>query len=324
MTQVEIKIPPNMLPLVLGRGGEKLRGIEIGCNVTVEILDKKDNVDYRIAVVRGEEESCKEARSQIDDIVSGSGALSVLINPNVGDIRRKDEQTIYIQVPAARVGLIIGRGGETIRSLQDRTGSRINVDKGDDKGPSRTVVVIGTPPQIAMAQKEIEDIIQNNGYAGAFGIGGTTEQIKVSKDKVGLIIGRGGETIKLIQSDCNVKLNVEHYNDLEGDRVVTISGTADAIAMAKDMINEKTGLDDTGLIFDPQHAQVDAAYAAAYGSGAAARSNLAFDPIAYAGYYRSYYESLGYKFPPDFDVVAFVAQATISLNEQGVAPQYTE
>jgi hypothetical protein len=56
-----------------------------------------------------------------------------------------------------------------------------------------------------------------------------------------LIIGRGGETIKLIQGECNVKLNVEHYNDPEGDRVVTISGTADAIAIAKVMINEKTG-----------------------------------------------------------------------------------
>jgi hypothetical protein len=110
----------------------------------------------------------------------------------MGGIARRDDQTIYIQVPAQRVGLIIGRGtlnnfilgGETIRSLQDRTGARINVNKDDEKGPMRTVVVVGQPTQIQNAQKEIDDIINNTGFAGAFGVGGQMEQIKVSKEKV--------------------------------------------------------------------------------------------------------------------------------------------
>jgi hypothetical protein len=49
----------------------------------------------------------------------------------------------------------------------------------------------------------------------------------------------GGETIRQIQGDCNVKLNVEPYADENGERIVTIAGTADSIAMAKEMIYEK-------------------------------------------------------------------------------------
>jgi hypothetical protein len=57
-----------------------------------------------------------------------------------------------------------------------------------------------------------------------------------------LIIGKGGETIKQIQSECKVKLNIEQHQEIDGDRVVTITGTTEAIAMAKEMINDKVGV----------------------------------------------------------------------------------
>jgi hypothetical protein len=63
MTQMDIKIPPHMVPLVLGRGGEKLRAIELACNVSIEITEKGDDpTASRLALIKGEESSCKEAR----------------------------------------------------------------------------------------------------------------------------------------------------------------------------------------------------------------------------------------------------------------------
>lgn len=63
-----------------------------------------------------------------------------------------------------------------------------------------------------------------------------------------MIIGKGGEAIKQIQGECRVKLNIEQNADLDGERVVTIFGSAEGIAMAKEMIDEKIGL--VGELFE--------------------------------------------------------------------------
>lgn len=163
MKMYEIMIPSHMAPLVLGRGGETMKSIEIACNVEIELDKGVEDGKPRKLTIRGEELSVEEAQKRVDDIVHGSGSLSVLM----GGQHRVGEQTIYVQVPANRVGLVIGRGGETIKALQDRTGARINVVKEEDGGPNRTVVVAGTPNQLALAQAEIDDIVHGTGFAGA-------------------------------------------------------------------------------------------------------------------------------------------------------------
>jgi len=163
MKMVEVQVPSHMVPLVLGRNGETLRGIETACSVTIDMGPAEDGGKPRKLMIKGDETGVDEAKIRIDDIVHGSGALSVLM----GGSHRIGDQTIYVQVPANRVGLVIGKGGETIKSLQDRTGARINVTKDEEHGPNRTIVVSGNQQQLALAQKEIDDIVKGTGFAGA-------------------------------------------------------------------------------------------------------------------------------------------------------------
>jgi polyribonucleotide nucleotidyltransferase len=51
------------------------------------------------------------------------------------------------------------------------------------------------------------------------------ETFTVPNDKVGLVIGKGGETIKMIQKECNVKLTINSMPDEKGERPITINGT---------------------------------------------------------------------------------------------------
>jgi polyribonucleotide nucleotidyltransferase len=163
MKMVEVQVPSHMVPLVLGRNGETLRGIETACSVSIDMGPAEDGGKPRKLMIKGDETGVDEAKIRIDDIVHGSGALSVLM----GGSHRIGDQTIYVQVPANRVGLVIGKGGETIKSLQDRTGARINVTKDEEFGPNRTIVVSGNQQQLALAQKEIDDIVKGTGFAGA-------------------------------------------------------------------------------------------------------------------------------------------------------------
>lgn len=66
--------------------------------------------------------------------------------------------------------------------------------------------------------------------------------MRVPKDKIGLVIGRGGDTIKQIQHEAKCKLNIEQNTEIDGDRIVTVTGTAEAIALARELINEKVGV----------------------------------------------------------------------------------
>ena len=66
-------------------------------------------------------------------------------------------ERIEVQVPGGAKGMVIGKGGATIKSLQQKTGCRIfSPDK-----TSNFFVVTGTPENIEKARAEIEDIVQS-------------------------------------------------------------------------------------------------------------------------------------------------------------------
>ncbi|KAM0998838.1 hypothetical protein FF1_005613 [Malus domestica] len=61
-----------------------------------------------------------------------------------------------IEVPNGRVGVIIGKGGETIKYLQTQSGAKIQVTQDSDADlnfPIRMVELMGTPEQITDPSK---------------------------------------------------------------------------------------------------------------------------------------------------------------------------
>ena len=68
-----------------------------------------------------------------------------------------------IPVPNECVGLIIGKGGETIRYLQMKSGSKIQVAKKEIPGTSlRNVFIEGQPDKFEGAKVLIEEIVEEH------------------------------------------------------------------------------------------------------------------------------------------------------------------
>jgi len=69
-----------------------------------------------------------------------------------------------LSIPSDTVGLIIGKGGSTIRQIQDRTGALVQMQKdreAEERGaPIRTVLIAGPPNKVAAARREVENIIR--------------------------------------------------------------------------------------------------------------------------------------------------------------------
>lgn len=67
-----------------------------------------------------------------------------------------------IEIPNGRVGVIIGKGGETIKYLQMQSGAKIQVTRDMDADPhslTRQVELMGLPDAVAKAEQLIKDVL---------------------------------------------------------------------------------------------------------------------------------------------------------------------
>lgn len=183
---------------------------------------------------------------------------------------RDGEASTQIMVPDKTVGLIIGRGGETIKDLQERSGCHVNI-VGENKSVSglRPVNLIGSERATAVAKEMILEIVEsdnrgenNRGASGSMppagrdqsyqpngrggGAGGAAagrdhieKTIRVPSEAVGMIIGKGGETIKDMQRTTGCKINVNQPKPPDVHRDIDLAGTARAMEEAERIIWEK-------------------------------------------------------------------------------------
>lgn len=75
----------------------------------------------------------------------------------------------------------------------------------------RNCTIEGPPDQVAVARQMITQVINRNQTGAQPGAapGEVTEEMLIPADKIGLVIGKGGETIRIVQEqsglrNCNV------------------------------------------------------------------------------------------------------------------------
>ncbi|BFG18164.1 hypothetical protein CerSpe_044370 [Prunus speciosa] len=158
-----------------------------------------------------------------------------------------------IDVPNGRVGVIIGKGGETIKYLQTQSGAKIQVTRDGDadlSAPTRMVELMGTPEQIAKAEHLINEVLAEAESGGPAIVsrrltvqaGAEQYVTKIPNNKVGLVIGKGGETIKNMQARTGARIQVIPLHlppgDTSTERTLQIDGTSEQIEAAKQLVNE--------------------------------------------------------------------------------------
>ncbi|CAN4081344.1 unnamed protein product [Withania somnifera] len=168
-----------------------------------------------------------------------------------------DDQTITrkMEVPNNKVGVLIGKSGDTIRYLQYNSGAKIQIMRDADTDPraaSRPVELIGTLENINKAEKLIKDVIAEadaggspalvaRGFGTVQAVVGEQIEIQVPNEKVGLIIGKGGETIKSLQTRSGARIQLVPLpsdGKESQERTVRVTGDKKQIEMARDMIKE--------------------------------------------------------------------------------------
>ncbi|KAJ1799399.1 hypothetical protein LPJ59_001853, partial [Coemansia sp. RSA 2399] len=184
--------------------------------------------------------------------------------------QQQQQQAVEFVVPTELSGLIIGRSGSNLRSIEQRYGVRVQFDSNFDKrAPERRITIEGSMQQAEGAKQDIMDFVDRHQRqqdqpfrppaapmdhhmpeAGGAPVGQEDHEsagmavIAVPSSKVGLIIGRRGESIKSIQALSGARVQVQP-DDGRGapERPIHLIGSPDQIEVARIRIMEIVSTD---------------------------------------------------------------------------------
>ncbi|XP_004253096.1 uncharacterized protein [Solanum lycopersicum] len=221
--------------------------------------------DFQLAKQKAQEiaarllNSAEAKKPRVDNNGGGAGGYDSyehkpIVTPSVTSSYGYPGQSKKIEIPNGRVGVIIGKGGETIKYLQLQSGAKIQVTRDMDADPNsqnRAVELMGTPDQIAKAEQLINEVLSEADSGGSGLVsrrlpgqqsGGEQFSLKVPNNKVGLVIGKGGETIKSMQARTGARIQVIPLHlppgDTSQERTVQIDGSSEQIEAAKQLVYE--------------------------------------------------------------------------------------
>lgn len=265
----------NFMGVLIGPRGSSLKAMEqrTGAKILIrgrgsskEPSTEPDANEDMNVVIEGTEQAVALATQEIETIfkdpqralIVKSEQLKNLADLNGGGAGAYgpaggEDYEVEMGVPSKMVGLIIGRGGSNIQSMQRDYQITIQIASQNDVPPdseTRPVKLKGGRQSVEQCRSQINQIIKDRenelqggfipggvggsgGGAGAYGPGGApcTNHLTIPDDKVGLVIGKGGGTIKGVQGRTGANIQIPGEADA-ADRtkrtIVISASTQDA------------------------------------------------------------------------------------------------
>jgi transcription antitermination factor NusA-like protein len=144
---------------------------------------------------------------------------------HAADEHLREKVTLSLYVPIEQVGIVIGKKGAKIKYIQDASHARVNVEPTKDGSDSAwsLVTVRGNSSGCLTAARVIAGLVEE--------LDDCVAQFPVSKSRQVQVIGKGGETIRRISADTNVRIHVPGRKD-EASNDVQLEGELDAVFKA--------------------------------------------------------------------------------------------
>uniref|UniRef100_A0A8B9HMF2 Far upstream element (FUSE) binding protein 3 n=1 Tax=Astyanax mexicanus TaxID=7994 RepID=A0A8B9HMF2_ASTMX len=186
----EYKVPDKMVGFIIGRGGEQITRIQLESGCKIQIAADSGGMMDRPCTLTGSPENIEQAKRLLGQIVDRCRNGPGFHNEMDGNNAIQE-----ILIPASKVGLVIGKGGDTIKQLQERTGVKmIMIQDGPmPTGADKPLRITGDPFKVQVRTLVTQCVC-------------VCVQVAVPRFAVGIVIGRNGEMIKKIQNDAGVRI----------------------------------------------------------------------------------------------------------------------
>ncbi|XP_025113716.1 far upstream element-binding protein 1-like isoform X3 [Pomacea canaliculata] len=254
VTTENYHVPDKMVGLIIGKGGEQITRLQAESGCKVQIAPDSGGMPERPCTLTGTPQAISICKQLIQQIIDRGNA------PHMGmEGGTENQSVVEMSIPGGKVGLVIGKGGETIRQLQERAGVKMVMiqDSNAPTASDKPLRITGEPSKCQRAKEMVLELLAekdmhggmgtfNNydgmGHGGGGGGGGGSGpggmEIPVPRQAVGLVIGKGGEMIKKIQGETGAKVQFKPDDGQSEDRLCAITGSPDKVQNAISMIHE--------------------------------------------------------------------------------------
>jgi len=203
-----VPVPKALLGKIIGKQAQTI--IEIRKKSGAFKVDARDQSSDPCQVkIAGTADAVKKARELIMEMLEST--------------KQRHEGSEYVEVPRAKIGMLIGLKGAQVNEIQQDTATKIDVDFETD--PCRCYIK-GHPENVDHAKRvlltiamQIED--ENSEY------------LNLPKASAGALIGAQGSRVRDFQAQSGARIDV----DKTGPRCrVRLTGTPDQVAAAKHLV----------------------------------------------------------------------------------------
>ncbi|XP_054004511.1 far upstream element-binding protein 3 isoform X2 [Hylaeus anthracinus] len=275
----DIRVPDKMVGLIIGRGGEQITRLQSETGCKIQMAPESGGLPERVCTLTGSREAVNRAKELVLSIVNQRSRTE-----GIGDMNMSGNNSgmmghpgfVEIMIPGPKVGLIIGKGGETIKQLQEKSGAKmVVIQEGPSQEQEKPLRITGDPQKVEYAKQLVYELIAekemqmfhrgartsdrsgsysndssfNHGSGGGGGGsgggggggGGTTDgvEVLVPRAAVGVVIGKGGDMIKKIQAETGARVQFQQgREDGPGDRKCILSGKHQAVEQVRQRIQE--------------------------------------------------------------------------------------
>ncbi|RWS12606.1 far upstream element-binding protein 1-like protein [Dinothrombium tinctorium] len=239
---LDMMIPGSKVGFIIGKGGEMIRNLQERACVKMTVIQQSAEVTEHQKQLRivGEPSKVDYAKELVNDLLTEKELEFMRLKGKAKETFTNDYGTsrggvVEVPVPPQYIGLVIGKGGESIKRIQQETGTKIQFDtsKSDAKG-NKICQIQGQTDAVNRAADMVREIIDNAAH-GRKAKDGEEIRMTVPANRTGAVIGKGGETIRAIKQQCGCDIELEKNSK----GIFIIRGPPDRIPYAQQLINEK-------------------------------------------------------------------------------------
>lgn len=155
-----LPVPNDCVGLIIGKNGETIRRLHRDTGCKIQIAKKEiPNTDVRNVFIEGPPEKYEVAKRLIEDII----AEQIFLKQNfshLGETNPFPGPHTPLRIPNKMVGLIIGKNGETVKNIHQKTGCYIFIPKESRPGEDfRELELSGNPESVEICKREIISMI---------------------------------------------------------------------------------------------------------------------------------------------------------------------
>lgn len=183
----EMLVPKAAVGVVIGKGGEMIKRIakESGCKLQF-IEGSEPNGDRR-CVLQGARQCIESGKRMIEELIDGALKRHGMKGPGGDDSSSfanyqgpmVTREEFSFTIPASKCGIVIGRGGDTIKQINQQSGAHCEMDRkaSANQTVEKTFIIKGEQHQIDEAKRLIQDKINieiNMTHVGSSQVPATT------------------------------------------------------------------------------------------------------------------------------------------------------